>query len=209
VVRSAVSKAKATSDKFAGLVHATQTIGDVVKLIQQIAGQTNLLALNATIEAARAGEGGRGFAVVASEVKTLAVQTANATHEIAGQILAVQTSTTEAVDTIHGIEDCMGEINTYASAIAASVEQQSKATSEISYNVANASQETNSVVAVFGLPLRRSRRAPQRRLCSPRPSQSRPLSGTCVMRSRISSGMLPPEGNHPTNDLPSEAALCS
>ena len=150
VVRSAVSKAKATSDKFAGLVQAAQTIGDVVKLIQQIAGQTNLLALNATIEAARAGEGGRGFAVVASEVKTLAVQTANATHEIAGQILAVQTSTTEAVDAIHGIEDCMGEINTYASAIAASVEQQSKATNEISYNVANASKETNSVVAVLG-----------------------------------------------------------
>jgi methyl-accepting chemotaxis protein len=139
VVFSAVSKAKATSDKFNGLAQATRTIGDVVKLIGQIAGQTNLLALNATIEAARAGEAGRGFAVVASEVKSLAVQTASATNEIAGQITALQTSTSEAVDAIQDIEECMGTINTYASAIAASVEQQSKATGDISYNVASAS----------------------------------------------------------------------
>ena len=70
-----------------GLLHGAQKIGDVVKLIRNIAGQTNLLALNATIEAARAGEAGRGFAVVASEVKSLAVQTAKATEEIASHIL--------------------------------------------------------------------------------------------------------------------------
>jgi methyl-accepting chemotaxis protein len=150
VVFSAVSKAKATSDKFNGLAQATRTIGDVVKLIGQIAGQTNLLALNATIEAARAGEAGRGFAVVASEVKSLAVQTASTTNEIAGQITALQTCTSEAVDAIQGIEECMGTINTYASAIAASVEQQSKATGDISYNVASASEETSSVVSVLG-----------------------------------------------------------
>ena len=150
VVFSAVSKARATSDKFNGLAQATQTIGDVVKLIGQIAGQTNLLALNATIEAARAGEAGRGFAVVASEVKSLAVQTASATNEIAGQITALQTSTSEAVDAIQDIEEGMGTINTYASAIAASVEQQSKATGDISFNVASASEETNSVVSVLG-----------------------------------------------------------
>jgi methyl-accepting chemotaxis protein len=150
VVLTAVGKAKATSDKFASLVRVAQTIGEVVQLIQQIAGQTNLLALNATIEAARAGEAGRGFAVVASEVKSLALQTANATNEIAGQIQAVQTSTREAVEAIQSIEQCIGEINLYASAIAASVDQQARATQEISLNVTNASQETNSVVAVLG-----------------------------------------------------------
>ncbi|MCJ2103245.1 methyl-accepting chemotaxis protein, partial [Methylobacterium sp. E-046] len=54
-------------------------VGEVVSMIQGIAGQTNLLALNATIEAARAGAAGKGFAVVASEVKALAEQTAKAT----------------------------------------------------------------------------------------------------------------------------------
>jgi len=82
VVRAAAADATATNEDIAGLAHVAQKIGDVVKLIQDIAGQTNLLALNATIEAARAGEAGRGFAVVASEVKSLAVQTAKATEEI-------------------------------------------------------------------------------------------------------------------------------
>jgi methyl-accepting chemotaxis protein len=80
------------------LTDAAQEIGEVVHLIQKIAGQTNLLALNATIEAARAGEAGRGFAVVAGEVKSLAVQTANATEQIVSQITAVQTSTGVAVE---------------------------------------------------------------------------------------------------------------
>ena len=67
MVRSAAANATATNEDIAALAHVAQKIGDVVKLIQDIAGQTNLLALNATIEAARAGEAGRGFAVVASK----------------------------------------------------------------------------------------------------------------------------------------------
>ncbi len=150
VVRMAVSEAQATDGEIEALAAAAQKIGDVVKLIREIAGQTNLLALNATIEAARAGEAGRGFAVVASEVKTLAVQTANATEDIAGQILAVQSSTTGAVEAIRRIAERMQEINGYTSSVAASVEQQSAATGQISCNVTNAAQGTNVVASVLG-----------------------------------------------------------
>jgi methyl-accepting chemotaxis protein len=142
VVRLAVTEAHATDNAIEALAAAAQKIGDVVKLIRDIAGQTNLLALNATIEAARAGEAGRGFAVVASEVKSLAVQTANATEEIAGQILAVQGSTTGAVEAIRRIAERMREIEHYTSSVAASVEEQSAATGQISDNVSNAAKGT-------------------------------------------------------------------
>jgi methyl-accepting chemotaxis protein len=150
VVRASVSEAEATNTQIAGLAEAAQRIGDVIKLIRDIAGQTNLLALNATIEAARAGEAGRGFAVVASEVKSLAVQTAKATEEIAAQILAVQGSTTGAVDAIRSIAGRMQEISAYTTAVAGSVEQQNAATGEISQNVAGAAQGTGVVVSVLG-----------------------------------------------------------
>ena len=150
VVRASVNEAETTNDQIAGLAEAAQKIGDVVKLIRDIAGQTNLLALNATIEAARAGEAGRGFAVVASEVKSLAVQTAKATDEIASQILAVQASTTGAVEAIRSIAGRMREISTYTSAVAVSVEQQNAATGEISQNVAGAAEGTGMVVSVLG-----------------------------------------------------------
>jgi methyl-accepting chemotaxis protein len=150
VVGLAVNEAKATDGEIEALAAAAQKIGDVVKLIRDIAGQTNLLALNATIEAARAGESGRGFAVVASEVKSLAVQTANATEEIAAQIEAVQSSTTSAVGAIRRIAERMHEINRYTSSVAASVEQQSAATGQISTNVASAARGTSAVTSVLG-----------------------------------------------------------
>jgi hypothetical protein len=150
VVGLATSEARSTDGEIGGLANGAQKIGDVVKLIRNIAGQTNLLALNATIEAARAGEAGKGFAVVASEVKSLAVQTAKATEDIASHILAVQDSTAGAVEAIRQIAARMREINENTSAVAASVEQQNSATSEISRNVASAAEGTGHVVSVLG-----------------------------------------------------------
>jgi PAS domain S-box-containing protein len=150
IVRLATEEAQATDDEIAALANGAQKIGDVVKLIRDIAGQTNLLALNATIEAARAGEAGKGFAVVASEVKSLAVQTAKATEDIASHIAAVQNSTAGAVDAIRRIAHRMIEINQSTSSVAASVEQQNGATGEISQSVASAAQGTGVVVSVLG-----------------------------------------------------------
>ena len=130
-------------------------IGDVVTLISDIAEQTNLLALNATIEAARAGDAGRGFAVVASEVKQLANQTARATEEISGQIMAVQNSTGIAVSSIGEISSAMEGVSGTMEAIASSVEQQGGATREISENAQMAAGMTRDVVtnadAVVGM----------------------------------------------------------
>jgi methyl-accepting chemotaxis protein len=133
-----VRDASGTKAQVGSLAQAAQKIGDVVKLIQEVAGQTNLLALNATIEAARAGEAGRGFAVVAQEVKSLAVQTGKATEEITSQIATVQASTGAAVEAIARIADRMQEVSEFTAAAAGSVEEQSAATSEISQNVASA-----------------------------------------------------------------------
>ncbi len=98
----AVEQAQRTNARVAELTKAAGRIGDVVELINTIAGQTNLLALNATIEAARAGEAGKGFAVVATEVKALAEQTAKATGEIGQHIGAIQTATQDSVGADQG-----------------------------------------------------------------------------------------------------------
>jgi methyl-accepting chemotaxis protein len=118
-------------------------------LIRAIAGQTNLLALNATIEAARAGEAGKGFAVVAAEVKSLAVQTAKATEDISFLIKSVQAATAGAVNAIGRIATRMQEIDSCATAVAASVGQQSAATAQISQNVAGAADGAKLVVSVL------------------------------------------------------------
>jgi methyl-accepting chemotaxis protein len=126
-----------------------EAIESILSLIRDIAGQTNLLALNATIEAARAGEAGKGFAVVASEVKTLAVQTAKATEEIANHITGVQQATGGAVAAIRQIAARMQEINQYTNAVASAIEEQNAATGEISHNVASAATGTGHVVTVL------------------------------------------------------------
>ncbi len=141
----AVEQARTTNDRVSELSKAAARIGDVVELINTIAGQTNLLALNATIEAARAGEAGRGFAVVASEVKALAEQTAKATGEIGQQISGIQAATQESVGAIKEISGTIEKLSEISSTIAAAVEEQGAATQEISRNVQQAAQGTQQV----------------------------------------------------------------
>jgi methyl-accepting chemotaxis protein len=145
IAGEAVHQAQKTNDRVAELAKAAARIGDVVELINTIAGQTNLLALNATIEAARAGDAGRGFAVVASEVKALAEQTAKATGEISQQIGGIQSATHESVDAIKEIGDTISKMSEIASTIASAVEEQGAATQEISRNVQQAAIGTQQV----------------------------------------------------------------
>jgi methyl-accepting chemotaxis protein len=149
VVQSAAAGATATNDDIEAFARVAQRIGDVVKLIEDIAKQTNLLALNATIEAARAGQAGRGFAVVASEVKSLAVQTANATKEIANEISSVQSSTRDAVAAIRAITQRMQDINAHTSTVVGAIGRQELATGEISHNVASAAAGAKAVVTAL------------------------------------------------------------
>jgi methyl-accepting chemotaxis protein len=139
VASSAVSEARRTTTTMSELANAATRIGEVINLIQAIAGQTNLLALNATIEAARAGDAGRGFAVVASEVKSLAGQTARATEEIAGHIGSIQSAAADASQAIAQVNGIIEEISAIAASVAATVEQQNAAVSMIAEGANNAS----------------------------------------------------------------------
>ena len=145
MANEAVDQARKTNDRVSELSKAAARIGDVVELINTIAGQTNLLALNATIEAARAGEAGRGFAVVASEVKALAEQTAKATGEIGQQVTGIQSATQDSVNAIKEISGTIEKLSEISSTIAAAVEEQGAATQEISRNVQQAAHGTQQV----------------------------------------------------------------
>ena len=150
IAGAAVEQARETNAHVGELSKAAARIGDVVELINTIAGQTNLLALNATIEAARAGEAGRGFAVVASEVKALAEQTAKATGEIGQQISGIQAATEHSVTAIREISGTIERLSEISSTIAAAVEEQGAATQEISRNIQQAAQGTTQVSAHVG-----------------------------------------------------------
>jgi methyl-accepting chemotaxis protein len=150
VAARAVKDARRTVHTMSELGSAATRIGEVVGLIQAIAGQTNLLALNATIEAARAGEAGKGFAVVASEVKSLAGQTAKATEEIAGQVGAIQSAVADAAQAIEQVNDIIEEISTIASTVATTVEEQNRAVAEIAEGVHRASGEAKGGAEAMG-----------------------------------------------------------
>jgi methyl-accepting chemotaxis protein len=148
----AVNEARDTNVIMRPLSESAQKIGDVVKLITDIASQTNLLALNATIEAARAGEAGKGFAVVAHEVKGLAGQTAKATEDISQQISGIQEATRQVVVAIEGIGKTIASVSEVATAIASAVTQQDSATKEIARSVqqtaAGADEVTTNITSV-------------------------------------------------------------
>ncbi|NVO16338.1 MAG: methyl-accepting chemotaxis protein [Rhodoplanes sp.] len=145
IADTAVTENERTDSVVRKLATGAQRIGDVVDLIQEIAGQTNLLALNATIEAARAGEAGKGFGVVATEVKSLANQTAKATAEIATQIGDIQSSTREVVDAVQGFGRIISEIKEISTAIASAIHQQGAATEQIAMSAEQAATGTESV----------------------------------------------------------------
>ncbi len=145
IVDRTVQESDSTAREFAGLTKSAQQIGDVIGLIQQIAGKTNLLALNATIEAARAGEAGKGFAVVATEVKELANQTRRATEDITVQINAIQSIVAQSAESIRTIGGSISEVESATTMIAAAIEQQDSATKEIARNVMEASAGTGEL----------------------------------------------------------------
>jgi methyl-accepting chemotaxis protein len=149
IANQAVVEAQATDASVTGLSEAAARIGNVVRLIGDIAGRTNLLALNATIEAARAGDAGKGFAVVASEVKSLANQTAKATEDIAAQITAMQAATGAAVLALRSIGGTIKRMSEIATGIAGAVEQQGMATQEIARAVQDAASGSGEVDATI------------------------------------------------------------
>ncbi len=141
-------------------------VGDVMKVIREIADQTNLLALNAAIEAARAGEAGRGFAVVADEVRNLAAKTQEATVEIDQIISAIGTASRDATEfmeasgvvagesseaveavrtTLAGINRRMGSINDATTQVATAAEEQTSVCEDINRNVTDVAETSESM----------------------------------------------------------------
>jgi methyl-accepting chemotaxis protein len=141
--REAVARANASRATIDALAKATNQIGDIVTVINDIAAQTNLLALNATIEAARAGEAGRGFSVVASEVKVLATQTGKSTEQIGAKVAEIQSTTREVVAALSSVAEAIDQLSDVTVSVSAAIEQQRDATE----NFATSARETSAAVS--------------------------------------------------------------
>jgi uncharacterized protein with GYD domain len=124
VADEAVARASEMTGDVSALGDASNSIGDVIKVITSIADQTNLLALNATIEAARAGEIGKGFAVVAGEVKELARETAEATKRVSEQIAALQATAESVATGISTTSATIGQMDAVQARIGEVLEEQ-------------------------------------------------------------------------------------
>lgn len=145
IAKNASIEVNRSNEAVESLNNVVLKIGDVTKLINDIAEQTNLLALNATIEAARAGEAGRGFAVVASEVKALAEQTSKATEEIDQQISEMQAAANLSIAATKSVAEMVKDIADRSEQITFAAEQQNAATLEIARNISEAASGTQDV----------------------------------------------------------------
>lgn len=144
----AAQSANGANEAITRLGEASRGIGDIARMISEIANKTNLLALNATIESARAGEAGKGFAVVASEVKLLASQTAKATQEISGQISGLQEQVNTAIAQVSSALEAIQGVDKRIADVSGAMSQQAAATAEIGTSIAQATQTTEEVVGV-------------------------------------------------------------
>jgi methyl-accepting chemotaxis protein len=142
---SAVAEVEQADNQAMRLSDAAQAMSGIVELIGSITGQINLLALNATIESARAGEAGRGFAVVASEVKNLANQAKQATDKIGQEIETLNGISGDVVGALHKIKEAIQHVSEYVTSTAASIEQQSTVTAEMSSNMQRAAAEATAI----------------------------------------------------------------
>lgn len=141
----AEEKSSHLEDAARTLETSTGQIGQIISLINGIAEQTNLLALNATIEAARAGDAGKGFSVVANEVKKLANQTSEATQKIVNLMQNIDSAVDSTIGDVADMKDIIVRINETTTSIAATIEEQGYASSEIARSAGIISSGLHSI----------------------------------------------------------------